>query len=147
MYLLNFHLIKVVFTTLELIKIKSQMKKLSILKIETILQSIISAVAAFFFLSDWNMFILFGLFWIGVSNIVGFLIRIFLIQSKFNIIYSAAVVLFFLLLGFLASFTTFLDEYFVHFISIFGILLNLFYIFYGFILIKNWNQKSIETKS
>ena len=119
------------------------MKKLSILKIETILQSIISAVAAFFFLSDWNMFILFGLFWIGVSNIVGFLIRIFLIQSKFNILYSAAVVLFFLFLGFLASFTTFLDEYFVHFISIFGILLNLFYIFYGFILIKNWNQKSI----
>lgn len=143
MYLLNFHLIKVVFTTQELIKIKSQMKKLSILKIETILQSIISAAAAFFFLSDWNMFILFGLFWIGVSNIVGFLIRIFLIQSKFNIIYSAAVVLFFLLLGFFASFTTFLDEYFVHFIFIFGILLNLFYIFYGFILIKNWNQKSI----
>lgn len=123
------------------------MKKLSILKIETILQSIISAVAAFFFLRDWNMFILFGLFWIGVSNIVGFLIRIFLIQSKFNILYSAAVVLFFLLLGFLASFTTFLDEYFVQFISVFGILLNLFYIFYGFILFKNWNQKSIETKS
>ncbi len=123
------------------------MKKLSILKIETILQSIFSAGAAFFFLSAWNMFILFGLFWIGVSNIVGFLIRIFLIQSKFNILYSAAVVLFFLLLGFLASFTTFLDEYFVQFISVFGILLNLFYIFYGFILIKNWNQKSIETKS
>lgn len=116
------------------------MKKLTILKLETILQTIISIGAAFYFLSDGSVFIFFCLFWIGFSNIIGFLIRIFLTQSKLNIIYFVSVILFFLILGLFGSFTLFLEEYFVSYISIFGIFLNLFYIFSGFILIKNWHR-------
>lgn len=121
--------------------------KLNILKTEVIFQTILSLGSLIYLIIDYNkhdqasdFFI--ALFFIGVSNILGFLIRISTVASKFHRYYFFGVIVFFLSLYFMASMYVNSDiDFVMYFMGIGGILFNIYYLFYGFTIIKNYPTK------
>ncbi|MFC6267420.1 hypothetical protein [Frigoriflavimonas asaccharolytica] len=81
------------------------MKKLKILKNEVRLQMVLSAIAAIICLvilgsegkHEAGIIYFASLFLIGIFNVMGFIVRSFLIDHKFNKIYSYSVIGFFVL--------------------------------------------------
>lgn len=121
--------------------------KSNILKTEVIFQTILSLGSLIYLIIDYNkhdqasdFFIV--LFFIGVSNLLGFLIRISTVASKFHRYYFFGVIVFFLSLYFMASMYVNSDIGFVmYFMGIGGILFNIYYLIYGFTIIKNYPTK------
>lgn len=126
------------------------MNHLTILKTEVILQTIFSIVliilctynSIFSGKQDLNFTFLFGILLIGIFNFLGYLlIRSEYIISNFNNFYFWGVILIFLIFAVLLL----IDTSIAFLIAIFlGSLFNIYYIIYGFILIKNWHKKSIS---
>lgn len=121
--------------------------KLNILKTEVAFQTLLSLGSFLYLVIDYNkqdqasdFFI--ALFFIGVANLLGFLIRISVVASKFHRYYFFGVILFFLLLFGISSLT--IDskvEFAMNFMGIGGILFNIYYLAYGFYLIRNYPLK------
>lgn len=117
--------------------------KLNILKTEVIFQTILSLGSLIYLIIDYNkhdqasdFFIV--LFFIGVSNLLGFLIRISTVASKFHRYYFFGVIVFFLSLYFMASmYVNSNVDFVMYFMGFGGILFNIYYLIYGFTIIKN----------
>lgn len=121
--------------------------KLKILKTEVIFQTILSLGSLIYLIIDYNkhdqasdFFI--ALFFIGVSNLLGFLIRISTVASKFHRYYFFGVIVFFLSLYFMASmYVNSNVDFVMYFMGTGGILFNIYYLIYGSIIIKNYPTK------
>ncbi|OBW42458.1 hypothetical protein AB670_01159 [Chryseobacterium sp. MOF25P] len=121
--------------------------KLNILKTEVAFQILLSLGSFLYLVIDHNkqnqasdFFI--ALFFIGVANLLGFLIRISVVASKLHRYYFFGVILFFLLLFGISSLT--IDskvDFVMNFMGIGGILFNIYYLVYGFYLIRNHSKK------
>lgn len=116
--------------------------KLRILKAETIFQTMVSFAGLVYICLDYNQkpiskfFI--ALFFVGVSNLLGFLLRILMSKSKFHQYYLFGVILFFVTIYFAAVFSSdFNRDLILYFIGIGGVLFNIYYIVYGFYLNKS----------
>ncbi|WP_415328081.1 hypothetical protein [Chryseobacterium sp. MMS23-Vi53] len=124
--------------------------RLNILKLEVVLQTIISFVSLLVITFDYfqnnegtDFFI--ALFFVGVSNLLGFLIRICLFASRFHRYYFFGVAQFFVLLYFAAVYSESFNEKFIfYFMGIGGVLFNIYYLCYGFYLIKNIENNKKE---
>lgn len=121
--------------------------KLNILKVELIFQILLSLGSFIYLVIDYDklnqasgFFII--LFFIGVSNLLGFLIRISTVSSRFNRYYILGVILFFLSLYLLFSVNGDSNINFVmYFMGIGGLLFNIYYLFYGFYIIKKYSKQ------
>ncbi len=121
--------------------------KLNILKREVVFQTMVSLVGLLYIISDYTgmtqgteFFIV--LFFVGVSNLLGFLIRISVMASKFNRYYFFGVILFFLLIFLMAAQSA--DsriDYIIYFMGTGGVLFNLYYLAYGFYMITTQDKK------
>lgn len=128
------------------------MKKLKVLKNEVKLQTIFSGIAlvlCLFALStgekDAGVFaLLISLFLIGVFNLIGFIIRLFIVKDGLNFIYLAGLLIF--ALGFIFILDQ-RESVQINFVGIGGVLLNAYYLWYGYFITKNWPPETIETKS
>ncbi|MCD1116671.1 hypothetical protein [Chryseobacterium turcicum] len=124
--------------------------KLNILKIEVALQTILTLGCLIYLIIDYNnqalasdFFI--ALFFIGAANQLGFLIRVFTVASKFHRYYFFGVILFFILLYFLSSmYANSNIDFVMYFMGIGGILFNIYYLIYGFYIIKNYEANKKE---
>ncbi|OCK51558.1 hypothetical protein BA768_15570 [Chryseobacterium sp. CBo1] len=118
--------------------------KLNILKAEVIFQTILSLGSLFYILVDYSkqdqasdFFI--ALFFMGVANLLGFLIRICTVASKFHRYYFFGVILFFISLYAISSLSINSNiDFEIYFMGIGGILFNMYYLIYGFYVIKNY---------
>jgi hypothetical protein len=116
--------------------------KLKILKVEVIFQLMVSLIGLLYVIIDYSqksvgMAFFIALFYVGISNLLGFLLRVSLFTSKFNRYYFFSVILFFVIL-YLASILAVdsrIDMVF-YFMGIGGVLFNIYYLLYGFYLIK-----------
>lgn len=123
--------------------------KLNILKTEVVFQSLLTFISLAYVIFDYvqktegtEFFI--ALFFIGVSNLLGFLLRISLVPSKFHRYYFFGVILFFLILYCITSLTVDSHtEFAIHFMGVGGMLFNVYYLVYGFCLIKTMKQNKI----
>ncbi|GAA4153893.1 hypothetical protein GCM10022217_10150 [Chryseobacterium ginsenosidimutans] len=121
--------------------------KLNILKAEVIFQTILSFGSLLYIIFDYtqnaqgtDFFI--ALFFVGVSNLLGFLIRISLIASRFHRYYFFGVVLFFLTLYFITALSVDSKiEFAFYFMGIGGVLFNIYYLIYGFYLIETKKEE------
>lgn len=124
--------------------------KLNILKAEVIFQSLVSIVSTLYIIIDYfqknsGMGFFIALFFVGISNLLGFLLRVFLFSSKFNRYYFFGVTLFFVIL-YLSSMLTMdsrIDMVF-YFMGIGGVLFNIYYLLYGFYIIKMTGKDRAE---
>ncbi|MGE4513669.1 MAG: hypothetical protein AB7E26_07675 [Chryseobacterium sp.] len=116
--------------------------KLKVLKAEVIFQLMVSLIGILYVIVDYSqknsrMAFFIALFYLGISNLLGFLLRVSLFTSKFNRYYFFGVILFFVIL-YLASLLM-IDsrkEMVFYFMGIGGVLFNIYYLLYGFYLIK-----------
>ncbi|MCQ4141316.1 hypothetical protein [Chryseobacterium sp. EO14] len=117
---------------------------------EAIFQTIVSFISLLYVVSDYiqsenptEFFI--ALLFIGISNVLGFLVRISLFASKFHRYYFFGVLIFFQLL--FVAVLLFNDskiEYVLYFMGIGGVLFNIYYLIYGFYNVKTMQQKKTE---
>lgn len=121
-----------------------------ILKGEAVFQTVISliffsyAIADYFEQTPGTEFFI-ALFYIGISNLIGFLLRVSLSKSRFHRYYFYGVILFFIILYFSAAYLS--DsrmDFVVSFMGIGGVLFNIYYLIYGFYNVKTMQQKKTE---
>lgn len=123
--------------------------KLNILKAEVIFQTLLTFISLTYVIFDYvqktegtEFFI--ALFFIGVSNLLGFLLRISLVGSQFHRYYFFGVILFFLILYCITSLAVNSHiEFAIYFMGVGGMLFNVYYLVYGFCLIKTMKQNKI----
>jgi len=121
--------------------------KLNILKGEVVFQTMVSLVGLLYIIFDYTgttqgteFFIV--LFFVGVSNLLGFLIRISVMASKFNRYYFFGVILFFLLIFLMTAQSADSSvDYIFYFMGTGGVLFNLYYLAYGFYMITTQDKK------
>lgn len=117
-----------------------------ILKGEVIFQTVVSLVfflpvAINYYQKTQGSDFFIALFYVGVSNLVGFLLRISLSKSRFHRYYFYGVILFFIVLYF--SEVLMSDsrmDFVVNFMGIGGVLFNIYYLMYGFYNVKTMQQ-------
>lgn len=120
------------------------MKKLKILRIEVIFQLILTIVCALLWLifsldSDIDYIVAGSLLIVGIFNVSGFIFRIIIVKHKLNVIYGYLVLLFFIVLfSIYGTISNSLDGLYI---QILGSVFNLFYVGYGFIILKNRNSE------
>ncbi|WP_185205332.1 hypothetical protein [Chryseobacterium sp. C3] len=124
--------------------------KLKILIGEAIVQTVISlvffsyAIADYFEKTSGTEFFI-ALFYVGISNLIGFLLRVSLSKSKFHRYYFFGVLIFFQLL--FVAVLLFNDskiEYVLYFMGIGGVLFNIYYLIYGFYNVKTMQQNKTD---
>ena len=133
--------------------------KFKILKIEVASQFLLTIACLLFFLyvivftDEHDLEIIYWglLFLIGVFNLIGLGIRLFLVRSKLNFIYLFIVLTFFILSFVLYFFLDYdferdVDDLMIY-LFLFGFLFNIYYLSYGYLLIKNWQPISVGNKS
>lgn len=76
-----------------------------------------------------------ALFFVGAANLAGFVIRVSIVASKFHRYYFFGVLAFFLFLYILVKFDVKMD-YTLNYMVIGGVLFNIYYLYYGFLVIK-----------
>lgn len=117
---------------------------------EAVFQTVISliffscAIADYFEQKPGTEFFI-ALFYIGISNLIGFLLRVSLSKSRFHRYYFYGVLLFFQLL--FVAVLLFNDskiEYVLYFMGIGGVLFNIYYLIYGFYNVKTMQQNKTE---
>lgn len=120
--------------------------KLNILKTEVIVQTIVSLafflpVAVNYYHKTQQSDFFIALFFVGISNLIGFLLRVSLSKSRFHRYYFFGVILFFIILYFNAVYLTdFRKDFVINFMGIGGVLFNIYYLIYGFYIIKTMRQ-------
>lgn len=122
--------------------------KLKILLIELIFQTLLSVGSILYITYDYlqtdqltELFI--ALFFVGVANLLGFIIRISLIASKFHRYYFFGVISFFVILYALSKFDSEMN-FILCYLGIGGVLFNIYYLSYGFYLIKNYPADKVD---
>ena len=133
--------------------------KFKILKIEVATQFLLTIACLLFFLyvivftDEHDLEIIYWglLFLIGVFNLIGLGIRLFLVRSKLNFLYLFIVLTFFILSVVLYFFLDYdferdVDDFMIY-LFLFGSLFNIYYLSYGYLLIKNWQPISVGNKS
>lgn len=124
--------------------------KLNILKAEVILQTILSLGSLIYLIIDYNKLaqvsdFFIALFFIGFANLLGFLIRVFTVASKFHRYYFFGVILFFISLYFVSlMYADSNIDFVMYFMGIGGVLFNIYYLIYGFYIIKNYEANKKE---
>lgn len=117
---------------------------------EAVFQTVISliffsyAIADYFEQTPGTEFFI-ALFYIGISNLIGFLLRVSLSKSRFHHYYFYGVILFFIILYFGAVYLS--DsrmDFVVSFMGIGGVLFNIYYLIYGFYNVKTMQQNKTE---
>jgi hypothetical protein len=117
---------------------------------EAVFQTVISliffscAIADYFKQTPGTEFFI-ALFYIGISNLIGFLLRVSLSKSRFHRYYFYGVILFFIILYFGAVYLS--DsrmDFEVSFMGIGGVLFNIYYLIYGFYNVKMMQQNKTE---
>lgn len=124
--------------------------KLNILKTEVALQNILSLGSLIYLVIDYNkqaqasdFFI--ALFFIGAANLLGFLIRVSTVASKFHRYYFFGVILFFISLYFVSlMYADSNIDFVMYFMGIGGVLFNIYYLIYGFYIIKTYEANKKE---
>lgn len=125
------------------------MKKFKTLKYEVKIQIILSAIAVVACLFTLSMdsgesitfAFLISLFFIGVFNIIGFIIRLFLFKHKLNWIYLVSVVAYFAIFYALTNLIYFREEIWINIGGSVAVLLNVFYLWYGDHIVRNWKTE------
>ena len=121
--------------------------KNNILKAEVIFQILVSLISLLYVMADYQQKTLgseffIALFYVGVSNLIGFLLRVSLSKSKFHRYYFFGVILFFIILYILAvSVIDSKTDFIMYFMGAGGVLFNIYYLAYGFYLAKNNTAK------
>ena len=111
--------------------------KLNILKTEVIVQTIVSLafflpVAVNYYQKTQQSDFFIALFFVGILNLIGFLLRVSLSKSRFHRYYFFGVILFFIILYFNAVYLTdFRKDFVINFMGIGGVLFNIYYLIYG----------------
>ncbi|SEN10526.1 hypothetical protein SAMN05421856_11627 [Chryseobacterium taichungense] len=124
--------------------------KLTLLKAEVIFQLVVSLIGLLYVIVDYSqknsgMAFFIALFYVGISNLLGFLLRISLFASKFNQYYFFGVILFFLLLYFISILTVENRiDMVLYFMGVGGVLFNIYYLLYGIYLIKAAQKNRVE---
>ncbi|WP_343663137.1 hypothetical protein [Chryseobacterium mucoviscidosis] len=117
---------------------------------EAVFQTVISliffscAIADYFKQTPGTEFFI-VLFYIGISNLIGFLLRVSLSKSRFHRYYFYGVILFFIILYFGAVYLN--DsrmDFVVSFMGIGGVLFNIYYLIYGFYNVKKMQQNKTD---
>lgn len=117
---------------------------------EAVFQTVISliffscAIADYFKQTPGTEFFI-ALFYIGISNLIGFLLRVSLSKSRFHRYYFYGVILFFIILYFGEVYLS--DsrmDFEVSFMGIGGVLFNIYYLIYGFYNVKMMQQNKTE---
>ncbi|MDR6156850.1 hypothetical protein QF023_000366 [Chryseobacterium sp. SLBN-27] len=117
--------------------------KLTILKTEVIVQTVVSLafflpVAVNYYHKTQQSDFFITLFFVGISNLIGFLLRVSLSKSRFHRYYFFGVILFFIILYFNAVYLIdFRKDFVINFMGIGGVFFNIYYLIYGFYIIKN----------
>lgn len=106
------------------------------------LGSILYIIYNYFQIDSFSEFFI-ALFFVGVANLLGFIIRITLISSKFQRYYFFGVILFFIALYVLCKFD-FDTVFILYYLGIGGALFNIYYLLYGFYLIKNYPTDKVD---
>lgn len=124
--------------------------KRKILTGEAIVQTVISLVFFLPMIVDYyektqrsDFFI--ALLYVGVSNLIGFLLRVSLSKSRFHRYYFFGVLIFFQLL--FVAVLLFNDskiEFVLYFMGIGGVLFNIYYLIYGFYNVKTMQQNKTD---
>ena len=119
--------------------------KLKILITELAFQTLLTVGSIFcvmyeYFQNDQLMAFFIALFFVGSGNLLGFLIRISVIASKFHRYYFFGVIVFFLLIFLLSTFDPNVEIIF-NFLGIGGLLFNLYYLIYGFFIVKKLSDE------
>jgi hypothetical protein len=76
-----------------------------------------------------------SMFFVGIANLVGFVIRISMTASKFHLYYFLGVIIFFLFLYLLTQIKSEMN-FTINYMQIGGVLFNIYYLIYGFINVK-----------
>jgi hypothetical protein len=119
--------------------------KLKILITELAFQTLLSIGSIFYvmyayFKNDQLMAFFIALFFVGAGNLIGFLIRISVIASKFHRYYFFGVIVFFLLIYLLSKFDPNVEIIF-NFLGMGGVLFNLYYLIYGYLTIRKLSDE------
>ncbi|MFC6267421.1 hypothetical protein [Frigoriflavimonas asaccharolytica] len=128
------------------------MNKFKILKYESKTQIILSAIATVICLftlamgggDELTFAFLISLFLIGFFNIIGFIIRLIVVKNQLNFIYIALLFGYFVIISTLTNVMQLREEILINIGGSFAVLLNVFYLWYGDYLVKNW---AIEDKN
>lgn len=132
--------------------------KFKILKIEVVIQFVLIVSTLLFFLYDIlfieqkiELIYLGIIFLVGVFNLIGLVIRLFLVRTKMNFIYLFGVLSFFIV-SFALYYFLYYDfendiEVIIIYMSIFGFIFNTYYLYYGYQLVKKWQPKTVGNKS
>ncbi|WBX98149.1 hypothetical protein [Chryseobacterium gambrini] len=121
-----------------------------ILKGEVIFQTVVSLVfflpvAVNYYQKTQRSDFFIALFYVGISNLIGFLFRVLLSKSKFHRYYFYGVILFFIILYFSAAYLSdSRTDYVANFMGIGGVLFNIYYLIYGFYNVKTMQQTKTE---
>jgi hypothetical protein len=124
--------------------------KLTILKTEVIVQTVVSLafflpVAVNYYQKTQQSDFFIALFFVGISNLIGFLLRVLISKSRFHRYYFCGVILFFIILYFNAVYLIdFRKDFVINFMGIGGVFFNIYYLIYGFYNIKTMQQNKIE---
>lgn len=117
---------------------------------EAVFQTVISliffscAIADYFEQKPGTEFFI-ALFYIGISNLIGFLLRVSLSKSRFHRYYFYGVILFFIILYFGAvCLSDSRMDFVVSFMGIGGVLFNIYYLIYGFYNVKTMQQNKTD---
>lgn len=121
--------------------------KLNILKAEAVFQALLSLGSLFYVIDRYFREVLISeffiaLFFAGLSNLLGFLIRISVVKSILHRYYFFGVIFFFISLYVITSLTVDSNvDFGVYFMGAGGIFFNICYLVYGFYIIKNYHEE------
>lgn len=116
--------------------------KSNVLKTEAVIQTLISLAGLIYcliqYISEGDKGAIFiALFFIGISNLLGFLIRICTVASIFHRYYFFGVLTFFFIVILVIRLTAYSDNNFsIYFTFVAGSLLNIYYVLYGLYVSK-----------
>ncbi len=121
------------------------MMKLKILMTELTFQILLTIGSMIYLINDYfqkdriNEFFI-VLFFVGTANLLGFVLRISLVSSKFHRYYFFGVIVFFLAAYIITRFDP-EASIVIYFLGIGGILFNVYYLIYGFFAVKKLSDE------
>lgn len=81
-----------------------------------------------------------AMFFVGLANLLGFVLRISISASKFHRYYFLGVITFFLLLYLLTQIKSEMN-FTINYMQIGGLIFNMYYLIYGFITVKKLSNE------
>lgn len=123
--------------------------KLKILIAELTFQMMLTLGSIIYLINDYfqkdqisEIFI--ALFFVGLANIVGFVLRISVVKSCFHPYYFFGVIIFFLMIYLMSKFDPAVN-FVMYFMQAGGFLINIYYLIYGYLTVKKLSGEMKST--